>query len=250
MGMKKTAPLKLTRFQLFLEIFRPWILFIAYFTTASLEWWWVAVPLCFAMMLAGFVQMHDTIHNALGISKKTNNFLLTISGLLLLKSGQAMKVTHLRHHGQCLGKNDPEGEPANWTFWKVLFQGPYHLFMLRLASLRIAPKTRNRQLQEIGLTFLILILIVLAWVLFEWKAGLVYWTVAFVMSSLMPIWATYIPHHLAPSNPLRLISIKLVRFWTPVISSFAFHHVHHDHPKVPTALLPEVAKKEIMNSKD
>lgn len=245
MPMKQTPKLKLTLFQQFLEISRPWVLLTAYLVTASLELWWVAVPICFAMILAGFVQMHDTIHNALGLSKKANNFLLMVSGLLLLKSGQAMRVTHLRHHGQCLGKNDPEGEPANWTFRKVLFQGPYHLFMLRVASLRIAPKTKNKQLFETALTFLILVLIVLAWFLLEWKAGLVYWGVAFVMSSLMPIWATYIPHHLAPSNPLRLISLRLVRFWTPVITSFAFHHVHHDHPRVPTALLPEVAKGEI-----
>ena len=66
----------------------------------------------------------------------------------------------------------------------------------------------------------------------------------FIMSSTMPIWTTYIPHHLAPRNSLWLFSIKFSKIWTPVISSFAFHHVHHNHPKVPTALLPKVSKEE------
>lgn len=155
-----------------------------------------------------------------------------------------MQVTHLRHHGMCLSENDPEGEPANWKFAKVLFQGPYHILTLRLASLKIAPKTRNIQLFETFLTLAILVFFV--WIYFQTGSviGLLYWSIAFVMSCTLPIWATYIPHHLAPRNPLRLISLKLTRVWTPVISSFAFHHVHHNHPKVPTVLLPVVAHEE------
>jgi fatty acid desaturase len=243
--MKQAPTFKLSRFQLFLEIVRPWFLLGLYVAVAWQGWWWLAVPLCFAVVLAGFVQMHDTVHRAYGISNKANDFLLMLSGWLLLKSGQALKVTHLRHHGQCLKENDPEGAPAHWTFRKVLFQGPYHLFMLRVAALKIAPKTKNKQLMETGVTLLVLAAIVLAWWRFDSYIGLVYWGVAFVMSSIMPIWATYIPHHLAPDNPLRVVSLKVVRFWTPVITSFAFHHLHHDHPRVPTALLPRVAKAEL-----
>jgi fatty acid desaturase len=155
-----------------------------------------------------------------------------------------MQVTHLRHHGKCLEEGDPEGEPANWKFAKVLFQGPYHILTLRAASLKIAPKTRNIQLFETLLT--VLLLAGFVWIYFQTGSyiGLLYWAIAFVMSCTMPIWATYIPHHLAPKNAIRLVSIKFSKIWTPVISSFAFHHVHHNHPKVPTALLPKVAKAE------
>jgi fatty acid desaturase len=227
------------------EVARPWILLAGYLVTAAFGLWWVAVPLSFCVMLAAFVQLHDTIHGSLGLSKKANNFLLTASGLLLLKSGKANQVTHLRHHGMNLGKNDPEGQPANWKFWKVIFHGPYHVLSMRWESMKIAPRTRKRQLWETGLTVLILVVILLSYFVFDSWIGMVFWGAAFVMSSTMPIWATYIPHHLAPANPLRLVSMRLVRFWTPVITSFAFHHLHHDHPKVPTALLPEVAKGEL-----
>lgn len=238
------AKYKLSKWQTAVEVLRPWILLSAYILLSlNGHWVWAGLFALFTV-LGGFVQMHDTMHSSLGLSKKFNSVLLTLSGLLLLKSGHGMQVTHLRHHGMCLSENDPEGEPANWKFAKVLFQGPYHILTLRLASLKIAPKTRNIQLFETFLTLAILVFFV--WIYFQTGSmiGLLYWSIAFVMSCTLPIWATYIPHHLAPRNPLRLFSLKLTRIWTPVISSFAFHHVHHNHPKVPTVLLPLVAHEE------
>jgi fatty acid desaturase len=37
---------------------------------------------------------------------------------------------------------------------------------------------------------------------------------------------------------------RIAQIWTPVISSFAFHHLHHAFPKVPTALLPVLAVRD------
>ncbi|KAA9340267.1 fatty acid desaturase [Adhaeribacter soli] len=242
-GRKSTGNFTLTRAQRLTELARPWLLFSAYLVLASLQLWWLAVPLAFATCLAAFVQLHDSIHNALGLSKKGHDLALTLSALLLLKSGHALKVTHLRHHGQCLSDNDPEGEPAKWTLKQVFLNGPYHIFALRFASLRIAPKTRNIQLFETALTGVLLLAFVLLYVSTGSLVGLVYWGVAFVLSALMPLWASYIPHKMASRNPARLAGVKAARFWTPVISSFAFHHLHHTYPKVPTALLPQAARE-------
>jgi fatty acid desaturase len=73
-------------------------------------------------------------------------------------------------------------------------------------------------------------------------AGLVYWAVAAGISSLMPVWAAYLPHRLAPENPVVRAGGKLAQAWTPILTSFSFHHAHHRFPKVPTALLPAVAR--------
>src|SRR6476661_1209549 len=106
---KKQNDFQLSQFQRVIEFLRPWLLLGAYVFCAYLENWWLAIPLALATCLAGFVQLHDTIHNALGLSKNGNDLLLSLSALLLLKSGHALKVTHLRHHGQCLSDDDPEG---------------------------------------------------------------------------------------------------------------------------------------------
>lgn len=233
---------ELTRTQRAIEVLRPWVILSLYLLCAIKGWWWLAIPLAATTCLAGFVQMHDTIHNALGVSKGFNKLLLSLSGLLLLKSGHALKVTHLRHHGQCLTDNDPEGAPAKWTLKQVFLNGPYHILALRFASLRMAPNTRNIQLAETFATILLLVGFILLYLFTGSMVGLVYWGVAFVLSCLMPLWASYIPHRMASRNPVRTATIKIARIWTPIISSFAFHHLHHTYPKVPTALLPDAAR--------
>jgi len=234
---------QLTSFERVIELSRPWLLLGCFIVLAFCRLWWFAVPVALATVLAGFVQMHDSIHNALGLSKRANDFVLTMSALLLLKSGHALRVTHLRHHGQCLGDDDPEGEPAKWTLRQVFTDGPYHIFTLRFASLRIAPATRTVQLAETAITFLLLIGFTLIYFFTGSVIPLVYWGGVFVMSCLMPLWASYIPHKLASKSRTRLAAVKMAALWTPVISSFAFHHLHHVYPKVPTALLPKAAKE-------
>jgi len=71
----------------------------------------------------------------------------------------------------------------------------------------------------------------------------VYWGVAAGISSLMPIWAAYLPHRLAAHHPALRAAGLLAQTWTPIVTSFAFHHPHHRHPKVPTALLPQLARR-------
>ena len=243
MQTKTSGNFQLTAFELIVELTRPWLLLGCFIFFASLGIWWLAVPAAVATVLAGFVQMHDAMHNSLGLSKAANEFVLTISALLLLKSGHAMRVTHLRHHGQCLGNDDPEGEPAKWSLKQVFINGPYHIFTLRSASWRISPGTRVIQFIETAITILLLIVFVFIYQFTGSIIPLVYWGVGFVLSSLMPLWASYIPHHLASKTPARLAAVKMARIWTPIISSFAFHHLHHVYPRVPTVLLPKAAKE-------
>ena len=232
---------QLTPAQRRVELARPWVLLLGYGAAALAGWWWLAVPLAVVVCLAAFVQMHDAMHNALGLGKLANKRVLTLSGLLILKSGHGLQVTHLRHHGRCLTEADPEGAPVNWTFGRVLWQGPWHTLMLRRESLRMAPHTRPIQLLETGLTLALL----LGFVGLYWATGslvgLVYWGVAFGMSATMPIWASYVPHHVSSRNPVGRAAAAVAQAWTPITASFAFHHLHHHYPRVPTALLYRAA---------
>ncbi|MFD2718305.1 fatty acid desaturase family protein [Hymenobacter monticola] len=233
--------LELTPAQRHIELARPWVLLALYVGLALAGWWWLAVPLAAVVCLAAFVMMHDAMHNSLGLKKPTNERVLTLAGLLILKSGHGLQVTHLRHHGRCLTEADPEGAPATWSFSRVLWQGPWHTLMLRRESLRIAPNTRRIQLIETGLTLALLgAFVALYWATGS-AVGLVYWGVAFVMSATMPIWASYVPHHVSSRNPAARTAAALAQAWTPITASFAFHHLHHHYPRVPTALLYRAA---------
>lgn len=191
--------------------------------------------------LAAFVQMHNALHNSLGLAKLTNKRVRTLSGLLILKSGHGLPVTHLRPHGRCLTEADPEGAPVNWRFGRVLWQGPWHTLMLRRESLRMAPHTRHIQLLETALTLVLLG----AFVGLYWATGslvgLVYWAVAFGMSATMPIRASYVPPHVSLRNPVGRAA-AVAQAWTLLTASFAFYHLHHCYPRAPTALLYRVAE--------
>lgn len=100
LASSNTETLQLTNFQRTVELSRPWVLFLLYVATAAAGWWIVAIPLAFASGLAGFIQLHDAIHRSLGLSKRGHDVVLMLSGLLILKSGHALQVTHLRHHGR------------------------------------------------------------------------------------------------------------------------------------------------------
>lgn len=234
-------PLRLKPAQIFIELVRPWLLFALYLFTAAEGWWLLAVPLAVATCMAGFIQMHDSIHQSLGISKRAHELILSASGLLLLKSGHGLQVTHLRHHGRCLKEDDPEGVCATWPFYRVLLEGPLHIFTMRFYAFRRASHTRRFQIIETIITVFVLLLAIALYVFLKSYVGLVYWAVAALLSATIPVWAAYLPHRLAPEHPAVRSAGRIAQIWTPVVSSFAFHHLHHAFPKVPTVLLPSMA---------
>jgi len=242
MATPDVSRLALSPAQRAVELVRPWALLAIYVTVSESGHPLLALPLAAATCLAAFVQMHDSIHESLGLSKRAHSLVLTASAQLLLKSGAALKATHLRHHGKCLGGDDPEGAPAHWSLGRVLFEGPFHILALRREALRIAPRLARRQVVETLATVAVLAIAVAAY--FSWGSvtGVAYWAVAALVSAAMPLWASYIPHRLAPLAPAVRMAARASRFWTPVLTSFAYHHVHHAYPRVPTALLPEVGR--------
>lgn len=241
---KSDPRLELKPAQKAVELVRPWLLFALYLLTAAQGWWLLAVPLAVAACLAAFVQMHDSIHRSLGISKRAHDFVISASSLLLLKSGHGLQVTHLRHHGRCLKTDDPEGVCATWPFYRVLLEGPLHIFNMRFYAFRRASHTRRFQIVETLATICVLLLAVALYVYLNSSIGLVYWAVAASLSATIPVWAAYLPHRLAPEHPAVRSAGRIAQIWTPVISSFAYHHLHHAFPKVPTALLPVMARSE------
>src|SRR2546423_836370 len=107
----------LTPAQRALELARPWVLLAVFVALGERRLWLLAAPAALGTFLAAFVQMHDCVHESLGLSKRGHRVLLTMVALLLLKSGQSLRATHLRHHGRCLAPDDAEGAPVRWPLW-------------------------------------------------------------------------------------------------------------------------------------
>ncbi|HYE07423.1 MAG TPA: fatty acid desaturase [Planctomycetota bacterium] len=240
--------LRLSVAQRCVEVLRPFALCVAYIIAARAGAWWLAIPLAGASCLAGFVLMHDAMHAALGLSRRANHVVMALSGLLLLKSGHGIQVTHLRHHARCLEADDPEGGCANWTLGRVIVDGPWHILALRWWSLRASPRTRWWQIAETAATVAIVGAAAWSWIAAGSLVGIAYWGVAAALSATMPLWAAYIPHHLAPRHPAIRTAATVARCWTPLVSSFAYHHVHHADPRIPTALLPAAVRRGLVDA--
>src|SRR6185503_5581239 len=159
-----------------------WVLLCLYLLAAAKGWWLLAVPLAVACCLAAFVQMHDAIHRSLNISKRAHDLVLLTSGLLLLKNGHGLQVTHLRHHGRCLKDDDPEGVCATWPFYRVMLEGPFHIFTMRFYALRRASHTMRLQVVETVATVCLLLVVAATYFFFGSSVGLVYWAVAASLS--------------------------------------------------------------------
>jgi len=232
----------MSRARVAFELARPALLFGAYVVLAMNGIWLLAVPVAVACFLASFVLQHDTIHSSLGLSRAANELTLTLSGLLLLKSGHGQRATHLRHHGKLLAEDDPEGSIVHWPFWRVVLAGPFYVLGGRAAAMRLSPPTRRHQIAETAATVLVAAGMVLLYVRTGSLVGLVYWAVVFVLSATTALWGAYIPHSVSPDDPLVRRAAALSAWWTPVLNTFAFHDLHHRFPRVPTALLPDFAR--------
>jgi fatty acid desaturase len=114
---------------------------------------------------------------------------------------------------------------------------------MRFYALRMASPTKGLQIIETIATVCLLLLVVALYIFVGSSVGLVYWAVAASLSATIPIWAAYLPHRLAPEHPMVRSAGRFAQIWTPVISSFAYHHLHHAQPKIPTALLSVLAKR-------
>jgi beta-carotene hydroxylase len=231
------------------KILRPWLLLVGYVAVSESGHPVLALPLAVATCLAAFVQMHDAIHESLGLSKRGHALVLTVSAQLLMKSGHALKATHLRHHGKCLGGDDPEGAPAHWPLGRVLFAGPFHILALRREALRIAPRLARRQVLETVATAFVVAMAVAAYFLWGSLTGLAYWAVAALVSAAMPLWASYIPHRLAPRAPAVRAAARVSRLWTPVLNSFAYTMSTTPIPGCPQRSCPRSAESSAITGR-
>jgi fatty acid desaturase len=157
----------------------------------------------------------------------------------MLASMHAVQVTHLHHHRHCLDDEDSEGATSKLSWWRAVLLGPLFIIRLHVSAWRLA----GRRKQAWVAAELVAIILILAWVCCVADSVALRWH-AFAMATgecLTGFFAVWTVHHgCGPHEPGRTQRGR----WLNLLSySMFFHAEHHLFPAVPTAHLPELARR-------
>lgn len=201
--------------------------------------WWAGLACSFYLFLTGLRQSHNAQHYALGLPRPIQDGVLSILSLVMLASMHAVQVTHLHHHRHCLEDEDGEGATARLSWWRALLVGPLFFIRLHVSAWRLA-----RWSKRVWITVELLaiaLVVVLTFSLTDWVA--LKWHVRAMLTGecFTGFFAVWTVHHGCNAHePGRTQRGR----WLNLFSYSMFLHAeHHLFPAVPTAHLPELARR-------
>jgi beta-carotene hydroxylase len=236
--------LQTTTWQRWLACSRPFLGLAMYIVAVCLGWWWLTPIIVFLIFVAIVTVTHDVVHGSLGLGPRQTEWALFLFGAVLLESGHAYRSSHLQHHKNFPGPDDPEGDPARMSFWGAVLYGP--LFLPRLwwwAFQHNKGRTGQRLwlLAEAGWALAVLLVGVLLW---PWTAAIVgYAALAIIGSWVYPLLTVHLPHHDYGETPLTQTSSLRGTVIPAVFLELTYHLEHHLYPAVPSHHLPELARR-------
>jgi beta-carotene hydroxylase len=203
----------------------------AYFTFAVLGYWPLAVGslICLSFVTYGSTS-HDLVHRNLGLSKKANDWLLSLIELLAMRSGHAYQAAHLHHHARYPDLDDIEATAARKSFLGAVAEGFLFHIRIWLWALRNA-KSRGWIICEGIACFATISLAVITYPL---SPLLPVYVVLMTMGSWsIPLITSYLPH-----DPQGVDEISQTRAFRGIVASvLAVGHLchleHHLFPSVP-----------------
>lgn len=232
--------------------------------------YWVTLLLAMptaAFLMRTFMLMHDCGHGSLFPSRRANDVLGFIAGVLTLTPYVQWRRDHVLHHASA-GDLDRRGNGdvltltvreylarSRWGRLKYrLYRHPF--VMLGLGPLHLAvgqrlrphgPATGDKEVASVRMTNIALAALIAGlWLLIGWKALLLVYAPVFMMAGAGGIWLFYLQHQfesttwephatwnyaaaaLKGSSYLRLPPLLQ---W--VTCSIGLHHLHHLSPRVP-----------------
>ena len=231
---------ELNRFEIVREltISLPWL--AASWACTSNDLYPLALVCSFMFFLTGLRQVHNAYHYALGLSRRTTEWVMATMSLAMLGSMHAVQINHLRHHRHCMDDEDVEALSARMPAWKAIAVGP--LFPIRLH--RKAWKVGNARQRRwiVGELIANAALIVAAFGVLDWD-WLRYHIAAMAagqcLTAFFAVWTVH--HDCEPRRVFaRTIRSRLKAFAT---YNMFFHIEHHLFPAVPTCKLPVLAER-------
>jgi omega-6 fatty acid desaturase (delta-12 desaturase) len=234
----------------------------------------IVAALCVAALLVRtFVLMHDCAHGSFFRSRRVNDAVGFVTGLLTLTPFAQWRRDHALHHASS-GDLDRRGHgdvptltvreyrsrsPRGRLAYRIirhpallLLGGPFHLALgqrFRVSSLATGP----RQTASVWGTnaAIVLVLSVAVWAV-GWKSVVIAYALPYYLAALMGIWLFYVQHQfedaywvphahwdyaeaaLRGSSHLRLP--QPLRWLT---ADIGLHHVHHVAPRIPNYRLQQ-----------
>lgn len=246
----------------------------AYFSL-SVSFW---LSLVLSVIAAGFVVrifiiFHDCCHMSFFKSKKANNIVGTITGIITLFPYEKWKRAHSIHHATS-SNLDKRGTGDVWvmtvdeyvaaSFWGrlqyriyrnpiVMFGlGPIYLFLISNRFNRKNPRKKER-LNTYLTNASVAVLYTALCLLIGWEAFLAVQLPILFVSGSLGIWLFYVQHQFEDSyfedesewdyvkaaiDGSSYYKLPKVLQW--VTGNIGFHHVHHLSPKVPNYNLEKV----------
>jgi omega-6 fatty acid desaturase (delta-12 desaturase) len=242
--------------------------------------YWLVVPLAVlagAFLVRIFIIFHDCTHGSFFKSRRANDLLGFVTGVLTFTPYHHWRWQHAIHHAGA-GDLDRRGMGDVWTltvkeyleasrgrrFAYRLARNPFVLFVLAPMFLFLvlnrfpAPEAKSRDRRWVHATNLALALVALALLsIFGIKAYLLIQTIVVFVASSAGVWLFYVQHqfegvtwerHAAwdfSEAALRGSSFyKLPRVLQWFSGNIGFHHIHHLSPRIPNYQLERAHRSE------
>lgn len=236
---------------------------------------WLAAGL--AVVASGFIVrtfiiFHDCTHGSFYQSKKKNNLLGTITGIITLFPYEKWKREHAIHHASS-SNLDKRGvgdiwvmtvkeyeEASTWQkFTYRMYRNPIVMFGLGPLYLMLIANRTNRKdakKKEKNNTYLINIVLIIMFaaliVMLGWQAFLIVHGISLYLAAALGIWLFYIQHTFEDSyfeeesewNYVKAAVDGSSYYQLPKVlqwlsGNIGYHHVHHLAPRVPNYHLEE-----------
>ncbi|SYX81865.1 fatty acid desaturase [Paenibacillus alvei] len=244
------------------------VLWYAAYASLSVSYW---LSLVFMVMASGFVIrtfiiFHDCCHQSFFKSRKANDILGTITGVITLVPYQQWKNSHSIHHatssnldkrgiGDMWVLTVEEYEEASW--WTrlayrvyrnpvvMLCIGPIAIFLITYRFNVKGAKRKERVNTHITNIGIVVLYALLCWAI-GWQAFLMIQGPIFLLSGMLGIWLFYVQHQFEETyfeheDEWSYVKAavegssyyKLPKLLQWITGNIGFHHVHHLSPKVP-----------------
>ncbi len=237
--------------------------------------YWLTLPICLlaaGFMVRIFIIFHDCGHGSFFPSKKANDILGIISGVITFTPYHYWKSSHAKHHATSANL-DKRGFGDVWMMtveeyrkashlkrWQYrLYRNPLVMFGLGpififLITHRIVRRKSNfEERMSVYLTNVAIAIIALAMIWgIGWKAYLMIQLPILFISLVAGIWLFYVQHQFEGVYWARAEEWNFMRasiqggsyYRLPAIlnwfsGNIGFHHVHHLNSRIPNYLLPK-----------